>query len=294
LGWTDKDQGGQEIRKILRILSVMVILPLAAALFTVNAVSASGAVSVSVNTPGEVNKDDFFMVTVDISEVLSLNAVQYDVSFDPSLLRLEKIDEGQMDTGAIVQVMYNEISPGTFRVISSMGLDTVDGSGCLSVLQFHALKAGTSTMNLSNGIVSGINGEIPATWTGNSVDVTSAEPGEQATTPAPSSSSEQTPVESQPDTVDEETPVKPEPETVDEETPAESEPEASVEELGAIVTTTSAGSEAPDTGDDKPASQPVSSEKEIKWPVLGGIIGGVAVIIGLIIYARINRRIFIR
>jgi len=134
----------------------------------------SAGVQVSINAPDRVLPDSDFPATVDISEVANLNAAQYDISFDPLVLRLDDITPGQIDSTEI-PVMFSEIIPGTYRVIQSMGLGTVSGSGYLSVLHFHVIGSlGTSsTINLSNGVLSRLEPyeEIPATWIGHSLDV---------------------------------------------------------------------------------------------------------------------------
>lgn len=133
-------------------------------------VLADNGVQVSINAPDEVAPGDTFTASVDISELVDLNAVQYDISFDPSVLRLDDITAGQIDS-TVIGVMSNEIGPGTWRVVQFMGLETVSGSGYLSVLHFHAVGAGLSDISLSNGMLSGWEAPIPATWIEDSVNV---------------------------------------------------------------------------------------------------------------------------
>jgi hypothetical protein len=127
---------------------------------------------VHVSGPDRVVPDSDFTATIDIDQVADLNAAQYDVTFDPLVLRLDDITPGQIDSTEL-PVQFNEVSPGTYRVVQSMGLGAVSGSGYLSVLYFHVVGSlgQSSTVELSNGLLSGMANEIPATWTGHTVDV---------------------------------------------------------------------------------------------------------------------------
>jgi hypothetical protein len=78
--------------------------------------------------------------------------------------------------------MYNELSAGTYRVIQNIPVLTgVSGSGYLAVLHFHVIgsEGDSSAITLSNGVLSDAEAvEIEATWTGDSIDITSALPGD--------------------------------------------------------------------------------------------------------------------
>jgi len=111
-------------------------------------------------------------VYVVTTQVTDLNAAQYDIWFDPAVLRLDDVTDGLIDSTAI-GATYNEIDPGHVRVVNSMGLDMVTGSGYLAVLHFHSIGAlGTdSDINITDGILSGWEGEILATWIGDHVEI---------------------------------------------------------------------------------------------------------------------------
>ena len=158
------------MKRIMRTLGITIISVLLLYVGVLVPVAAQEEVSVSINAPDRVMPDSDFTATVDIAEVVDLNAAQYDISFDPSILRLDDITAGQIDSTEI-PVQFNEVSPGTYRVIQSMGLEMVSGSGYLSVLHFHALLAREGDINLFNGLLSGMGGEIQATWIGDSVAV---------------------------------------------------------------------------------------------------------------------------
>lgn len=138
-------------------------------------IAAQGDVVVTINAPTQVDPGSDFTATVAIGEVTGLNAVQYDISFNPSVLELADITSGQVGSTEMT-VMCNEVSAGTYRVVQSLGFSTVDGSGHLAVLHFHALQAGESEASLSSGVLAGMEGEIGAAWTGDSVVVGSGSP----------------------------------------------------------------------------------------------------------------------
>ncbi|MBA7669352.1 hypothetical protein ES703_77482 [subsurface metagenome] len=139
-------------------------------------------VPVSIDAPAEAAPDSDFTANIDISEVTNFDACNYDVSFDASVLRLDDVTSGLIGSTEIPVDMYNEISSGTYRVIQNVpGLSGVSGSGYLAVLHFHVIGSGgdSSTISLSDGVLSNNQAEeITATWTGDSVNVTSVLPGD--------------------------------------------------------------------------------------------------------------------
>jgi len=161
----------------MRILSVMGLVGLLLGMgvvFRSGPVEAAG-VAVSINAPAEVVKGSSFNVSVDISNVTALDAGQFDVSFNESLVQLDNVAAGLIGTTQIPIDLWNKTGTGTYRIIVNVpGVPGVNGSGNLAVLQFHAMSSaiGSSAMNLSNGFLNNNLGtEITATWTGDSVSV---------------------------------------------------------------------------------------------------------------------------
>jgi hypothetical protein len=133
---------------------------------------AKDEVAVSVNPPDEVEVGNDFTVTLDISEVTELNAVQYDISFDPGVLRLDTVTPGLIDSKTI-SAWFSEINPGVFRIVQTLLTKKVSGSGFLATLHFHSLNTSCgSYIGISNGILSGMEGELPSIWTGSQVTIT--------------------------------------------------------------------------------------------------------------------------
>jgi hypothetical protein len=141
------------------------------------------SVTVTVDAPdSEVPEDSDFTVNVNTSEVTDFDACNYDVTFDPLVLRLDDVTAGLIGSTTIPVDLYNELSPGTYRIIQNVpGLTGVTGSGYLAVLHFHVVGSGgdSSTITLSNGMLSNNQAvEITASWVGDTVTVTSVIPGD--------------------------------------------------------------------------------------------------------------------
>jgi hypothetical protein len=147
--------------------------------------AAADLCSVSINAPAEVAPGSGFTVSVDVSEIAALDAGQFDVSFDESLLRLEDVTAGQVGTTRIPVDLWSRVGTGTYRVIVNVpGVAGVTGQGSLAVLHFQAASSagGSLTLTPSNGFLnSNLGVEIAATWAGDSISVLDS-PG----APAPS------------------------------------------------------------------------------------------------------------
>ncbi len=141
------------------------------------------SVTVTIDAPDdEVLEDSDFTVNVNISEVTNFDACNYDVAFDATVLGLDDVTSGLIGSMTIPVDLYNELSPGTYRIIQNVpGLSGATGSGYLAVLHFHVVGSGgdSSTITLSNGMLSNnLAVEITATWVGDTVNVTSVIPGD--------------------------------------------------------------------------------------------------------------------
>ncbi len=140
-------------------------------------VTATPGVTVSIDAPAETGPDSDFTANVNISEVVDFDAGNYDVSFDAPVLRLDDVTSGLIGSTTIPVDIYNEISPGTWRIIQNIpDFPGVSGSGYLAVLHFHVIGSeGSSNISLSNGMLSNILAEeIAATWGADPVRVAAA------------------------------------------------------------------------------------------------------------------------
>jgi antitoxin (DNA-binding transcriptional repressor) of toxin-antitoxin stability system len=148
---------------------------------------AVSPVSVSLDAPDEAAPGSDFTVNVNIGEVTDLDASSYDISFDSSVLRLDNVILGLIDSTEIPVDVYNEVSPGTYSVVQNVpGTEGVSGSGYLAVLHFYVVGSDgdSSDINLSNGVLSNnLAEEITATWAGDSINVADTTPPSVTITP---------------------------------------------------------------------------------------------------------------
>ena len=277
------------MKQIMKVLGSIVILMLVIGLGISATAVVAGEVSVSINNIVDVSKDVDFTVAVNIDDVVDLSAAQYDVTFDPSVLRLDNITSGQIDSTAI-GVVYNEISPGRFRVVQLVGLGfgAVSGSGYLSVLHFHVIGSmgQSGAINIASGKLSSIDGEISAAWTGGSVNVISAESGggepSPPTPPSPESASAPVGGEDGGQVSDSSLVGGP---TGEKEI-------AALPPGPAALSPTPPASTSPSAPPIPPLPPAPSPAKTINWPALWGTIGGVVIVIGLFFFLRVRRRLY--
>jgi len=177
------------MRRIMRILGIVTITALLLGGGAVVPVAATPEVTVSIDAPDEIAPGSDFTANVNISEVVDFDGCNYDVSFDASVLGLDNVTSGLIGSVTIPVDIYNEISPGTYRVVQNVpGLDGVSGSGYLAVLHFHTIGSedDISIISLANGMLSdNLAEEIPATWVGDSVRVAAAETSPPPAAPSP-------------------------------------------------------------------------------------------------------------
>jgi len=276
------------MKQIMKMLGSIVILMLVIGLGISATSVAAGEVSVSINNIDEVSKDVDFTVAVNIDDVVDLSAAQYDISFDPSVLRLDNITDGLIGSTAI-GVVYNEISPGKFRVVQLVGLGfgAVSGSGYLSVLHFHVIGSmgQSGPINLASGKLSSINGEISAAWIGGSVNVISAESGSEEPPPPTPPSPELTPATAGEDS-----------EQVSNSSlvggPTEEKEVAALPPAPPTLSPTPPASPTPSVSPTPPLPPAPSPAKLINWPALWGTIGGLVIVIGLVIFLQVRRRLY--
>jgi hypothetical protein len=168
------------MRRITKILGMVIIIVLLLIVGAAVAV-ADTPVEVMVCAPHEVAQDSDFTAGISIGEVTDFDGCYYDVSFDASVLRLDDVTTGLIGSTTIPVETYWEVSPGTWRVVQSIpGATGVNGTGYLAVLHFRAVGSlgDSSGISLSGNLYDTLAEEIPATWTGDSIVVSPALPGD--------------------------------------------------------------------------------------------------------------------
>jgi len=173
------------MRRILEILALLTIMVLFSGGGAAVPVAAAPGATVSLGASDEADPDSDFTANVNISQVVNFDACNYDISFDTSVLRLDSVTSGLIDSTPIPVDVANEVSPGTWTVVQNIpGLAGASGSGYLAVLHFHVVGTGSSPISLSNGMLASNSAEeIAATWVGDSVTVVAS--AAISTTPPP-------------------------------------------------------------------------------------------------------------
>lgn len=143
-------------------------------ILTVTLLQAQGT-SVSVHCIGTATRGTGFLATVNIDNVDNLDACNYDITYDSSVLQLIAVTDGMVN-GVIVPVdIWREISPGTVRVVQNIpGLSGTSGSGYLAELSFVVVGVlgSSSSITISNGILSStLATKIDTAWNGTIVRI---------------------------------------------------------------------------------------------------------------------------
>lgn len=175
----------------MKVIRAFIIIAVAAALllagWAVPPVAASSGVTVSIDAPVGVAPESDFTASININDIADFDACNYDVYFDASVLHLDNITPGCIGSTEIPVDLFNEVGPGTYRVIQNVpGLTGASGYGYLAEMHFQVVgSAGDSSpVGPSNGVISDIAaGEIEATWEGGSVSIAAEAPQAPATNP---------------------------------------------------------------------------------------------------------------
>ena len=183
-------------KKILLFIPVMALIA-----FTASAVAQEEEnVSIKVNAPEFVSGT--FDVTIDIDGVTDMTSGQLDISFDPDVVNVNDVCDGEID-GTTVPIEDWLLMDGADRVrvlVKLPDADLVSGSGYLTTINFEVVgdDGDTSTLEVSDGELfscityyfqtysSSELVEINADWYGDVVtvgDTGTVETGKTASTP---------------------------------------------------------------------------------------------------------------
>ena len=120
------------------------------------AVPASAAPIVSVVSPAVVSQGTSFVANVTVSDATDLYAFQFDLGFDPSILKVLSVAEGPFlptagTTFLVSGLVDNALGSITGLADSLVGLISgVNGDGILFTVSFQALAAGVSALTFAN------------------------------------------------------------------------------------------------------------------------------------------------
>ena len=169
-----------------KILSIALLMLLAIGATAEGDIDPGAEVNVTINSPEYVL--DTFEVTIDVTDVSDMNGGQFDLTFDPDVINVLDVEDGNIDDTEIPVVMWRFMDDDKIRVFFKLsGADGVSGSGYLAKIIFEvAGDAGdTSVIDIPADIsdnpedrkrmLSDIGAdEIPANWFGTNVTIGTA------------------------------------------------------------------------------------------------------------------------
>ena len=175
-------------RKRTLIAVGILLIAIAFALMAVTPVIAQ-PVEVRVNAP-EYVEGKTFVATIDVDSVTDLNSAQFDLSFDPDVVKVTDVKEGKIDGEDVGKQIFNwHLNPDkdAVVVISMMPIgEGVSGSGNLAEVEFKVKgKEGEkSELKFSYGELTNISArDISANWINATVTVGAGEGGENEEEP---------------------------------------------------------------------------------------------------------------
>ncbi len=120
--------------------------------------------AVSITAPEWVEGTTGYAV-VEITNVTKLDAGQFDLSFNSSVLKVVNVEDGDIQ-GTGIPVQWNSIDADTIRVIFNLeGVTGISGSGQLAKIGFEVIGPGDSTLDISNQLLGDTQAdEISADW----------------------------------------------------------------------------------------------------------------------------------
>ncbi len=122
--------------------------------------------NVNVNAPEKADND--FSVIIEIENVTDLDSGQFDLHFDPALVRVTGIDDGTIAKTTIPIADWASVSKNTIRVLFNLpDIDGVSGTGTLATIHFETIVPGDCVIDVSDGLLVNTMAQvIPANWNG--------------------------------------------------------------------------------------------------------------------------------
>jgi len=102
--------------------------------------SNAQAVIIRIDAPSTTGIGTDFVVRVNITDVTNFDACNYDITYDPSVIKVMGITNGLIDDSSIPIAMWGEIVPGRLRIVENIpGTPGVSGSGYLAEIHFRVI-----------------------------------------------------------------------------------------------------------------------------------------------------------
>ncbi|WP_048155436.1 cohesin domain-containing protein [Methanosarcina sp. Kolksee] len=125
--------------------------------------------TVSLNMP-ELVKGNTVYATVSVDNVENLDAGQFDLVFNPDVLKIVSVENGSIGNTEI-PVQWRSVDSKTARVIFNLeGVNGVSGSGELAKIGFEVISDGKGDLIISNGLLGNTEAKRIDTIWGDSKD----------------------------------------------------------------------------------------------------------------------------
>ena len=122
-----------------------------------------GSVTVSIDSPDTVKKSSgrYFHAYVNITSVNDFYAAQYDITYDPDVIRVQDVSAGDIAGTTIRLEKWSYVpanTQGTLRIVNSlpttMGANGVSGEGCLADIYFKVMgdPGDSSAISFTEGL----------------------------------------------------------------------------------------------------------------------------------------------
>ena len=185
-------------KKILSI-ALLMCLVIGAAADDKAEIDPDADVNVTVNAPEYVSEDTF-EVTMDVTEIIDLNGGQFDLTYNPDVIKVLKVEDGDIDDTEIPIVMkrlFEDDDYDRYGILFKLGgADCVSGSGYLAKITFEVVGGTGDTSaidvitdpddNRPATLAEADADEITANWFGTNVTIGTAPPeSDEIPTPTP-------------------------------------------------------------------------------------------------------------
>ena len=122
--------------------------------------------TVSLSVP-ELVKGNTVYATVNIGNVENLDAGQFDILFNPDVLKVVSVDNGSIGEKAI-PVQWKAVDSKTVRVVFNLeGITGVSGSGQLAKIGLEVIGDGKGDLQISDGLLGNTDAQsIDTSWGG--------------------------------------------------------------------------------------------------------------------------------
>jgi parallel beta-helix repeat protein len=163
-----EEQGNGSRRVLSLTVRGAVVLLLAMSFVLLATPAAAQPVKVWVNAPEYIEGGATFVATIGVNSLDDFNAAQFDLSFDPDVIKVSDVNDGRINGLDIPIWWWLFIDTDTVRVLAIMPIgESVSGSGYVANIRFEVVgeEGDKSVLNLSNGLLCDVRAEeIPAKW----------------------------------------------------------------------------------------------------------------------------------